>query len=157
MQWAKKKKVLIPALTLFLGLLIGPGALWQWSEHKLETSKHIAKLRHDINEIFFRVLELANEHIETWNDYSPLKYYIDRKRDSDGYIQLTDPEVKEKYLQFRKLESKLKDLKSKLHFLVDDYKALETELASLEDREPRALPVDFEPPPPPKGLSISEQ
>lgn len=163
MQWAKIRTVLnvilaflIPTLAFLLGIVIGPVGLWQCSmERSLEpvTPEHIVKLTHDIDEIIFSAIELSNKYIEADNAYKRLKNYLDSRKDEE---EVKDPEVKEKYLHLRKLEIKLTDLDKKLGFLINDYNVLETELALLENREPRELPIDLALHNARKAFSISE-
>lgn len=156
MKLSKTKTIVIPLLTFVFGVLLGPGALWQWSlgerSYRLETSKHITELRRDVNELFLSIVELFSEYAPTGSTYRGMQYQY-------GFgikdVFLTDQHIREKYIEFQKIKKKHDDLKTKLDFLISDYNILENKLAKLEKRKARALPVDFGIPAPPQSFNAT--
>lgn len=152
MHSAKTITILISVATFFFGILLGPGALWQWhmeeKKYDLETSKHIIELRREANDLFLEIYGLFREYVPTNNDLQSMMHAYGFGLKS---VTLTDQKIKDKYKMYEKLREKRRDLKTKLDYLITDYNAIEIKLATHEKRKSRELPVDFIPPSPPAG------
>ena len=122
-------------LSFVIGTLFGSGALWQWKDlqlkeksQQLETVQGTAELRQKIDALYTRILEITDQFIKADNSYR----------------QRPDPET----------NNQLVRLKSQLDIAKDDFLSLEKQLAAIEGRAPRNIPIDLVPPPPPTGLRI---
>jgi hypothetical protein len=114
----------------FLGgsTLLGSGSLWQWKQSKLGTQKQeletIVKttdLRQQEIDQYSRIIELTSEYINDNEQYS-------KNPSSD-------------------LDLKIQKLKLRLDVMKENFKTLEKNLALLENREPREIPIEFHPAP----------
>ncbi len=130
MKWFEKNRLwIIPFSTLLIGIILGPGMIWEWTKvkqtkktHQLEASKHAGEIRAKQLDILLRLLELSKE-------------YREEGRTSLGKIEI-DLQIKWQQEAFYNLEYKL---------------------AILERRSPRDmyLPfLDFEPPSRPGRVSV---
>src|SRR5271166_1311186 len=120
-------------VTFLIGTLVGTGGLWEWKKIELESqSQEIERavkttdLREKENDQYAKILDLTNVYINAVNDYS----------------KAPTPE----------LHNKIAQLKSQLDVIKDNFTTLENKLAQLEGHQPRNIPIDFIPPPPPTNL-----
>jgi hypothetical protein len=122
-------------ISFVIGSLLGSGAIWQWKQSQIaiknQEMERVVKttaLRKDINDLYRKIIELSNEYITV----------------RDQYSKTPMPDLNNKILQ----------LKSQLDLLKEDFRVFEGKLANLEDRQPRAINIEFIPPLPPTGPRI---
>jgi hypothetical protein len=123
-------KTWMPVWTLIIGTVFGSGALWEWQKHQLDAIATTTDLWKQENDLYAKIIDLSNEYIEAQKKYS--------KTPSD--------EVRTRMVQQN----------AQLGLMKDDFTALETKLAHLEDRPPHTIPLDFTPPSAPR-LSVTTQ
>jgi hypothetical protein len=119
-----------------IGTLVGTGGVWEWKKIELEAQSQeieravkTADLREKENDQYAKILDLTNEYINAVNEYSKPR----------------NPQLSSQIV----LSNKIVQLKSQLDVMKDNFKALENNLAQIEGRQPRNIPIDFIPPPPP--------
>lgn len=125
-------------IAFLIGTLVGTGSLWEWKKSKIEAQgaeiDKVVKttdLREKEIDQYVKILALTNEYVNDLNQYS----------------KTPNPDLNNKIVQMR----------SQLNFMKSNFTILENELAGLEDRQPRNIPIDFIPPAPPTGLTATVQ
>lgn len=101
--------------------------------------------------------QYQNTHINTINTISDL-----RDRESGAYrdiVALTDSLARaafgeNKILDPAELKRRVAPINTQLSLRISDFEALERQLASLEHRPPREVPLDFLKPGAPTGLKV---
>ncbi len=127
----KLAAVLGLVLSFVTGTFLGSGALWQWKKHELDVVIQTTGLRQQEIDLQAKIIDLSNEYIKAGDQYSTKPSY--------------------------ELSIRMSQLQSQLDVLIDNFKALENNLAHLEGREPRNIKIAFIPPTAPTGLSVRPQ
>jgi len=139
-------KKTIVGISFVLATLLGNGALWQYGQYRiekqrieLETEKisierisEAIKLREKLNDLFYKITNLAGEYQNAL---------------------LAKSEGKNKIGSFT-IEQRILLLNTELDQLIDDFQVGEANLAKLENRQPRKINLQFRPPGKPKGIRL---
>ena len=124
---------------LLVTLLGSAGLIWQWLHARVEAQKEqldrvttITELRQKEIEQYEKIIDLTNDYVIARDQYSE------------------NPSASE-------LHNKLLQLQSRLDVMKDAFIRLEDDLAHLEGRQPRKINLNFIPPNPPAGLTLTVQ
>lgn len=128
-------------LLLLIGVIFGTGGLWSWQQIRfekerieLEKMKAATEIREKQNDMLVKSIELSKRYLET--------HFV-----KIGENLYTSPPS-------NKIDPEGERIKRQLDSLTDNYKALESQLAKLENREPHQVNLYSLPPSIPSGLSI---
>lgn len=129
------KPAIIGAATFVLGTLFGSGSIWQWKSSELDARKQqiegvqkLTELRKQENDLYRDIIGLSNEYITAADQYS--------RGPTQG------------------LDRQIHQLRARLDVIKDDFRTLEHNLARLEGRAPRTIPLDFIPPSAPPVVTV---
>ncbi len=126
---AQNSRDIIRGLGWFVALLIGSGGvIWQYQNTRINTIKTIADLRDRELAIYRDVVALADSHARIYDE--------------------------NKTLSPDELKRRVAPIDEQSRMRISDYEALEKQLASLENRRPREIPLDFLKPGAPVGLKF---
>jgi hypothetical protein len=100
-----------------IGIIIGPGSLWQWKQHQLDRVVKTMELLKQENDVYAKIIELSAEYVKAMDQHE--------KNPADNTMYL---------------------LKARLDVLKNEFKTRENSLAQLEGREPQSIPLEFIPP-----------
>jgi hypothetical protein len=133
-------------VSLILATVLGNGAIWQYHANRLNRMKSAAELREREIVIYRDIVSLA---------------------DAISKIYAEHPIVAEKYPIYIPSEHRIivpgeierlrAPLDAQMNLRMSDFFAVERDLASIEGREPRKLPLDFLRPPPPTNLHVTTE
>lgn len=125
----------VATVTFALGLLFGPGFLWQREQSAAATRSadaEVARLglesREQLNTLLVELIHLGSTYADV-RDCDPA---------SAAYV----------------VTNKLVELEQRIRVRETDISAIEAHLARIENRQPRSIRVDWVPPSPPTILSI---
>lgn len=153
--WTRRRAIAVAVLTFVFGILLGPGALWQWriaaKQQVLEENRQQLELRSATATRFAEIFGMFAEFVPAANAC--------RQMESDygfcGTVMIDTDQKRAKWAEYQELRKKRNGLKTRLDFLIEDYNALETTLAAQEGRKPRPLPVSFSVPSAPKLITVA--
>ena len=110
-------------------ILVGNGAVWQYKAARLNTIKSTAEFREREIAVYRDIIAIADSLSREYDEHY--------KTDTPG--------------EFAK---RLAPIKAQIEMRISDYKSLEKQLATLEGRQPRDIPLDFLKPSAPSNVKI---